>query len=228
MSHGFPRTVFPRPALGGVLVSSSARLRPALERIRPMRLMLVASAVLVAEVVNSWKDPSAAEGVKFQKIVTICQCREPSRRRTVEDQLAKRIGPKATPSYTLITDQEVQQVESAKAKVEEGGFDGAVVMQLANVDKQLTYVPGTSYTVASPYTSMWGGWGYGWSMAYDPGYVQEDQVVNFNTYVYSVADQKLLWASQSQTTNPSSIPAMVDEIISATAAEMKKQKVLTE
>jgi hypothetical protein len=199
-----------------------------------MRLMPVSLAVLLAacgpstEIVNSWRDPSAAEGIKFQKIITVCMCKETTNRRAVEDQLAKRIGPRATPSYTLIQDDELRDRDAAKAKVEQAGFDGAVVMQLANVDKQLNYVPGTSYTVATPYTSMWGGWGYGWSMAYDPGYYTEDKIVNFNTYVYSVPDQKLVWASQSQTTNPSSVPGMVDEIIAATAAEMKKQKVVLE
>src|SRR4051794_3387404 len=100
MDHGFPLQQCSTSGARQRAVSGSARLRPALERNRPMRLMLMASAILVAacapstEIVNSWKDPSATEGVKFQKIVTICQCREPSRRRTVEDQLAQRIGPK--------------------------------------------------------------------------------------------------------------------------------------
>ena len=45
---------------------------------------------------------------------------------------------------------------------------------------------------------------------YDPGYVKEDQYVDFNINVYSVTDDKLLWASRSQTQNPSSVPSMVD------------------
>ncbi len=197
-----------------------------------MRLILGSAVILLAacapttEVVNSWKDPSA-QGIKFNRIVAVCQCRDASTRRTVEDQLAKRIQ-RTTPSYTLLSDQEIRDPEVAKAKVKEAGFDGAVVMQLASVDRQSTYVPGQTYAVATPYTSMWGGWGYGWSMAYDPGYVRTDQYVDFNTYVYSVADEKLLWASRSQTDNPSSVPALVDDIINATAAEMKKQKVLSD
>lgn len=61
---------------------------------------------------------------------------------------------------------------------------------------------------------------------YDPGYVKEDQYVDFNINVYSVTDDKLLWASRSQTQNPSSVPSMVDEVIAATTQEMKKEKVL--
>ena len=195
-----------------------------------MRLILGSAVVLLAacapatELTNTWKDPSA-QGVKFNKIVAICQCRDEATRRTVEDQLAKRIQ-RTTPSYTLIGDQELRDPETAKAKVKEAGFDGAIVLQLANVDRQTTYVPGQPYVVAAPYTSMWGGWGYGWSAVYDPGYVREDQYVDFNTYVYSVADEKLIWASRSQTDNPSSVPELIDEVIDANAAAMKKQGVI--
>ena len=95
------------------------------------------------------------------------------------------------------------------------------------MDKTQTYVPGTSYAVPAPYTSMWGGWGYGYSMYYDPGYVQTNQYVDFNTNVYQVENEKLLWASRTQTTDPSSVPSMVDEIVNANVAEMKRQNVLT-
>ena len=72
------------------------------------------------------------------------------------------------------------------------------------------------------------GWlGLGWSSTYDPGYVREDQYVNFNTNVYSVADAKLIWASRSETMNPTSVASLVDEVITANVQEMQKQHVLT-
>jgi hypothetical protein len=57
--------------------------------------------------------------------------------------------------------------------------------------------------------------------------VREDQLVNFDTNIYRVADEKLLWASRSQTSNPSDINEMVDEIIAETVKEMKQQKVIS-
>ena len=50
--------------------------------------------------------------------------------------------------------------------------------------------------------------------------------MDFNTNVYQVAQEKLIWASRSQTVNPSNMASLVDEIITATVAEMKKQKVI--
>ena len=189
-------------------------------------LALLASCGPTTEVVNSWADPSAS-GVRFTKVLNVCACRDGAMRRTVEDQLAKRIQG-STASYTFLSDDDLRDREAAKAKVKAGGFDGAVVMVLVNVDKTQTYVPGTAYAVPAPYTSMWGGWGYGYSTYYYPGYIQENQYVDFNTNVYRVADEKLIWASRTQTTDPTSVPSLVDEIVNANIAEMKRQKLLTE
>jgi len=187
-------------------------------------LALLAACAPTTEVLNSWADPSAGQ-VRFKKMLNVCACKDEAMRRTVEDQLTKRITG-STSSYTILSQDDLQDRESAKAKVKAGGYDGAVVMVLVSVDRTQTYVPGSAYAVPAPYTSMYGGWGYGWSTYYDPGYVDTDQLVDFNTNVYRVQDEKLIWASRTQTTDPTSVGAMVDEIISANISEMKKQKVL--
>ena len=186
-------------------------------------LLLAVACAPTTEVVNSWADPGAGS-VRFTKVLAVCACKDPGTRRTVEDGLAKRIK-NSTQSYTILTDDDLHDREAAKAKVKAGGYDGAVVMALVNVDRTTTYVPGQAYAVPSYYNTMWGGWGYGWSTYYDPGYVQEDQYVDFNTNVYQVEQEKLIWASRSQTVNPSNMASLVDEIITATVHEMQKQKV---
>jgi hypothetical protein len=187
-------------------------------------LALLAACAPTTEVLNTWADPSAGQ-VRFKKMLNVCACKDEAMRRTVEDQLTKRITG-STSSYTILSQDDLQDRESAKAKVKAGGYDGAVVMVLVSVDRTQTYVPGSAYAVPAPYTSMYGGWGYGWSTYYDPGYVDTDQLVDFNTNVYRVQDEKLIWASRTQTTDPTSVGSMVDEIISANISEMKKQKVL--
>ena len=186
-------------------------------------LLLAVACAPTTEVVNSWKDPSAG-AVRFTKVLAVCARKDAGTRRTVEDGLVKRIK-NSTQSYTILTDEDLHDREAAKAKVKAGGFDGAVIMALVNVDRTTTYVPGQAYAVPSYYNTMWGGWGYGWSTYYDPGYVQENQYVDFNTNVYQVEQEKLLWSSRSETINPSNMASLVDEIITATVHEMQKQKV---
>ena len=50
--------------------------------------------------------------------------------------------------------------------------------------------------------------------------------MSVETNVYSVAEDKLIWASRTKTYNPESVPKFIDQIVDATVAEMKKQKVI--
>lgn len=195
----------------------------------------VVAAVLLAgcapstHLVNSWKDPTAGS-TRFKKVLAVCACKDAGIRRTVEDRLAAAIKG-SEPSYSVLSDEQLADPDRAKAAIRDGGFDGVVIMRLVSVDKSATYVPGQAYVVPAGYRSMYGGWGYGgyggYGTVYDPGYVREDQLVNFDTNIYSVAEDKLLWASRSQTDNPSSVNQMIDEIIAETAKEMKRQKVIS-
>ena len=66
-------------------------------------------------------------------------------------------------------------------------------------------------------------WGYGWGTAYSPGYLTTDTIVSVETLVYSLTDDKLLWASSSRTTNPGNLDQLIREVADATAKEMAKQ-----
>lgn len=187
-------------------------------------LLLGACASNSTEVVNSWKDPTAP-GRRFNKVLVVFITKDAGLRRAAEDELAHKL--KAVPAYTVIPDSILIDRNKAKAWVKEEGFDGAVVMRPVAVDKESTYVPGQAYVVPSHYGSMWGYWGSGWDYAYDPGYVKQDQIVSVEGNVYSVADDKLVWASRTKTYNPESVRQLINDIVDVTVAEMKKQKVLT-
>ena len=192
-------------------------------------VFLAGCATTSTELTNSWKDPSAS-GVRFKKVLTVCACKDDGTRRTVEDRLAAAITG-SQPSYSVLSDDQLGDRERTKQALKDGGFDGVVMLRLVSVDKSQTYVPGSAYVVPVGYHSMYGGWGYGgyaaYGAVYDPGYVREDQLVNFDTNIYRVADEKLLWASRSQTSNPKSVGEVVDGIITETVKEMKRQKVIS-
>jgi hypothetical protein len=192
-------------------------------------VLLAGCATGSTQVVSSWKDPTAGS-TRFKKVLTVCACKDEGTRRTVEDRLAAAIKG-SEPSYSVLSDAQLGNRERTTAALREGGFDGVVMVRLVSVDKSSTYVPGSTYVVPVGYHTMYGGWGYGgyaaYGTVYDPGYVREDQLVNIDTNIYSVANEKLLWASRSQTSNPSSINQIVDEVIAETAKEMRRQKVIS-
>ncbi len=187
-------------------------------------VVLGACASSNTQVVSSWKDPSVPQR-QFQKVLAVFISNDASLRHSAEDALARKLG-NAVPSYTVIPDSILTDREKAKAWVQREGFDGAVVMRPVGVAKETSYVPGATYAVPRPYGSMWGYWGSGWGYASSPGYIRQDQVVSVESNVYSIPDDKLIWASRTKTYDPESIGKLVDEIVDQTVAEMKKQKVM--
>jgi hypothetical protein len=176
-------------------------------------------------ITQSWKDP-ASTNVKFNKIVAVCMCKDAALRRSVEDEMVKRIR-NSVASHTILREDEGRDPERARQVFQDKGFDGAVVARLVSVDETSRVSPG-AYSVPAGYGAMWGGggyWGYGWGTVYSPRMVQE-KVVTMDTNVYSVADGKLVWASRSATYDPESIPRLVEGIAAETTSEMRKQKLI--
>ena len=81
------------------------------------------------------------------------------------------------------------------------------------------------YWGAPNYATFWGGgyYGWGWGAVYSPGYVQTDTIVTVEILIYSLEQNKLVWAAQSQTTNPSKVGPFIQELTAQVAAQLKKQ-----
>jgi hypothetical protein len=178
--------------------------------------------------VSAWKAP--VEGpIEFdnKRVATVVVSADETTRRVGETELARIISARGkaqgVASYTLITGEQAKDKEGAKKKLQDAKIEGAVVMRVISSEQEISYSPGTSWYAPYPYYgSFYGYWGYGWPMAYDPGYLRTDKVVMVETLVYSVAQDKLLWAGKSKTTNPSNIQKFVKDLADAAAKEMRK------
>ena len=144
-------------------------------------------------IVSSWKDPSVSK-VQFRKVVVIAPNRDAALRRSMEDELVSKLGPSlAVASYTLFPESALDDEQAIRKRIKDLGFDGAVVFRVVSVKREATWVPGT---YGGPYYAF-GGW-----PVYDPGYVQTDTVVRVDTNIYSVSDDRLIWAAASRTVDP--------------------------
>jgi hypothetical protein len=188
-------------------------------------LLLMGACAPNTEVINSWKDPNA-QPRKFNKVLAVFMTKDVGMRRAGEDELVRKLGKNAVASYTVLPESVTGDRAKAKAWIQKEGFDGLVIMRPLAVNQETTYVPGQAYVVPSHYSSAWGYWGTGWGYAYDPGYVQQDQVVTVEANVYSVADGKLIWASHTKTYNPESVKNLVNDIVDQTAVAMKREKAI--
>jgi hypothetical protein len=103
-------------------------------------------------------------------------------------------------------------------------------MRVIGEKQRVSYTPGyyaPGYPGFPPYYMRFSGyWGYGWGAVYEPGYLTTDTVVSVETLVYSLTQDKLLWAGTSKTTNPAKVGPFVSELGEAVANEMTKQGLL--
>jgi hypothetical protein len=177
----------------------------------------IAAGCAQTRIINEWKDESLAR-VPFSKVLAVFQTPDSGLRRILEDEMARDI-PHATPSYKVLRDDEIRDVERAKARVNELGFDTMVVMRVTSVDREKTYVPGMRWIVPATYLTPWGYWTYGWSEVYEPGYLRTDRIVRIATNIYSLPDDKLVFSSESETLDPASLRNAVADVVKLVAKE---------
>jgi hypothetical protein len=187
------------------------------------------------KLVNSWKAADAAPMTVKQGdlVIAMVMSKEETTRRTGEDLLGEELrqrGLRPIPSFTLIPTDQVDDREKAAAAIQDSGGVALIVMRPIAVNKQQTYVPPT-YMGPGPYAGGWGGYyGYGWGAAYSysPGYVVTDTIVRVETLVFDLKQNKLVWAGQSETTNPENLGLFMRDLVKAVGADMRRKGLIAE
>src|SRR3954468_8478014 len=162
---------------------------------------------------KTWRDPSFTKSTtnEFHKVLVMGLLKDESSRRIAEDKMVAQFkNVQAVQSYSYLQPSDTAR-GSVDAKLKKDGFDGVVVMRLADVDKSTSYVPGTGY----------GGW-YGYRYS-SPGYYQEDKTFYVETNFYSLSSDKLLWSGTTSSLNPSKLDKTIDEIIVTLKQQLQKQ-----
>lgn len=192
----------------------TARRRALLLPLLPVALMSCTSTRLKA----TWRDPEVTS-MHFRKIVAFVVAKDDALRRAGEQELCKQVKAAiCVEAFAVIPDDEVQDVAKVRDRVRSAGFDGAVVIRVVGRRVEETYVPPTPMP-------MWGFYGAAWPMAYDPGYVRQDDVVDVQSAIYSVAatSDRLLWVGTTESTNPRDVRRTVQEIADEVAAQLRKE-----
>ncbi|HET6722478.1 MAG TPA: hypothetical protein VFH07_06990 [Chitinophagaceae bacterium] len=189
---------------------------------RNLVLTMLVTATLIScgpstKIEKSWMEPGASVTMgPDNKTLVVALVKDETSRRVIEDQLVKRLGANAVSSYTILTDA---SEEALKQKLTDGKFTHVLMMRLADIEKETSYVPGTT-------TAFYGGYGryygYGAGMYSTPGYYTTDKNYFVESTVYTVNPDKLVWTGTTKTVNPSKIEKTVNDIADIVSEKMKK------
>jgi len=170
---------------------------------------------------KSWIEPGASVSANPQyKTLVIAMVKDETSRRVIEDELVKRLKSPGVASYTVLNSEMLKAAsdEDLTKVVNDGKYTHILLMRLADVEKETSYVQGTT-------TGYYGGYGryygYGAGMYSTPGYYTTDKNYFIETTVYSVTPNKLLWTGTTKTVNPDKVSTAVTQIADVVVQKMK-------
>ena len=187
----------------------------------PLAFVLVSGCWRRTQLANVWHEPSPTL-LNFQRTVAVFATTNESYRRSVEDQLAQ-LFPNSTPAYRAIPNAGGADKETILQQLRGAGFDGAIVMRVTNVSEQVTYNGYNGAYWGAPYGYGFGNyWGSAWASPYDPCCVTVTQIVSVETNIYSLKDDKLVFAALSQTSDPANAGKLTRSVMRHINEELRK------
>jgi len=192
-------------------------------------LIVIFTACSGTKISNSWREPNKQVSLsKLNKVLVVAFFRTETARHQSEDQMVAYLNGRGVASYNYLDASFNKKDEAAlREKIKKDEFDGAITMRLVDVDKERVIMEGDAYAPA-PYNRNFGGY----YSRYMPFYSMPDYYVNTKTYtvetnVYSIKDDKIIWASITKTTDPVGVDKMMKEIVSVVYKRMVKEGFIT-
>jgi hypothetical protein len=176
--------------------------------------------------ISSWKSPTARPlSVKGAKVAAVVILSDVASRRVADDKLASEISARGgigVPMYTLVEPSDVGAEPIARDALEKAGVRGVVVLHPSPTETE----PAPKDYTHAPYNAYWDGYySYGFGSPWDTTPTVQS-FVSVETLVYSLAQNQLVWAGRSKTTNPATLNNLIAEVASATATELTQSALL--
>jgi len=150
-----------------------------------------------------------------------------AKRRGMETALVNELnehGLEGITAYSAIPEEVGQDAAKAKPYIAKTGASYALVIQVTGTSKEVSSTPTMGYGGmyggrGGFYGRGWGGYGWGWGGGQE---IRTDTLVGVETLLYDLGADKLVWAGQSETMNPSKAESFVRELIGAVGNELQK------
>ena len=198
---------------------ANERVRVGIVALGIVTLAALAASCASTEMTSTWTDP-AAKGAALSKIAVVCMTKDAGLRRIAENTTASKLaGAQAIPSYQILGDTDLKDLDAVKSKLRAAGINGVLAMRMTGVSEQVTDVGG-------PYGTFDGYWGYAAGAAYGPGYLDSETVVHMVSNLYSLEQNKLIWSGVSKTFDPSSAQDFMTDVSKAVAKSLEKERVI--
>ena len=187
--------------------------------------MLSTSCSSSTQITSSWREPNKEVNINnLKKVLVVALLKNETSRRKAEDQMLNYLNGKAVTSYNY-SDANFNKLDEDGIinKIRGDGFDGAIILRLIDVDKEVTYTPGRYNSFPTYYQSFGEYYRRSWQYYSTPGQYNTTKTFNVETNVYSLKENKIIWSALTESVNPDGVEQMTAEIADVVFKKMKKE-----
>ena len=197
-------------------------------------LLLIVAGCTTSRITSSWK-PEKINSQKYNKIMVLGLIREADRslQEKMENHLVNdlsELGYNAVSSLKEYGPKVFDNMDEAAAisKLKNSEIDAVITIVLLDKEKERKYIPGNMYY--SPYNYYYNRfWGYRtalYNRIYEPGYYVTNTRYFWESNLYDMSTQKLVYSVQTQSFDPANSESMGHEYGQLIVKNMVKLKVL--
>lgn len=179
-----------------------------------------------------WNDTQYS-GPKLSKVLVLGVFKDDLQRRSFEANFVKEVNAEhkqAVAGHTIMpAADDYDSKEDILAAVKKTAADAVLITSYnGTIEKQREVAPRVEYVPSMGMGYGRYGYGYGgyygsrYEAVYRPGYTVTDTIVQLETRVFSVADEKLVWAGKTKSVNASSSEDIVKQLVKLVVEDMKE------
>ena len=187
-------------------------------------ILLLLTSCKSTNIVSSWITSSKEINLnKLDKVLVVAKFQSETSNRKAEDNIVKYLNGKGIPSYDYLKSNfNKENVEIMRNKIKNDGFDGAITMQLIDVEKEKITQRSNINRYPNNYRDF-NNYFYDSQMSYNnPDYYVITKVYTIETNVYSIKQNKIIWTVITETVDPKGFEKMTEDVTEIIYKQMKK------
>lgn len=209
------------------------------------KLFIIALAILPVfftacssgtRITSSWRSPDApSSAAAFKKVMVVAVLSDQNRglQQAMETQLVNELlskGIAAASSYQTYGPGSFKNENQAKRQLRNSGADAIMTIVLLDKTKEKNYVPGNvtyePWGWGPYYGHFWGYYRYYYGRIYTPGYYTTNTSYFWESNLYDLRNDKLIYSVQTESFDPSSAISLSKDYSHKIVDNMMKQGVL--
>ena len=185
-------------------------------------------------ITSTWHaENSNKKSIKKILVLAIDNNKDRSIRVKLENHLVNDLTKKGIEAFSAIESygpfflSGLQETEAIN-KIKGQGFDAVLTIVLLDKEKEKHYIPGRiTYTPYSMYYSrFWGYYSTVYERVYEPGYYTENTNYFWESNLYDLSDNSLIYSAQTKSFNPLNLESLADEYGKIISHDLFKKGIL--